>query len=67
MKAFLYQLKFYIPTCLAPVEDLIEVKAESREVADDMLPHVVYEYLQSNWPGANVEEVSYLDQVKLIH
>lgn len=67
MKAYLYQLKFYIPTCSAPVEDLIEVKAESREGADDMLPLVAYEYLQSNWPGAYIEEISYLDSAKLTY
>lgn len=61
MKTYLYQLKFYIPTCVAPVEDLIEVKAESREGADDMLPLVAYDYLLSNWGDHYIEEVTYID------
>ena len=61
MKTYLYEVKFYIDEGIFPVEDIVEVTADTKEVADNRMPFVVDDYLLSKWGEHLIEEVTYID------
>lgn len=61
MKTYLYVVRLCIRTCREQSAHLIEVKAETREKSEDILPEAIHEYIARNCPTAYVAGIRYVD------